>query len=517
MATEPKTAAKAPAKKAPAKAAAPKAAATKAAAAPKKAAAGANVGKISQIIGAVVDVSFAGGNLPAILSALETDNNGQRLVLEVAQHLGENTVRTIAMDATDGLTRGQDVVDTGAQISVPVGPETLGRILNVVGEPIDERGPVGAKAVAPIHAKAPEFVDQSTESAILVTGIKVIDLLAPYAKGGKIGLFGGAGVGKTVLIQELINNIAKGHGGTSVFAGVGERTREGNDLYHEFLDAGVIAKDADGNAISEGSKVALVYGQMNEPPGARARVALSGLTIAEYFRDQEGQDVLFFVDNIFRFTQAGAEVSALLGRIPSAVGYQPTLSTDMGALQERITSTNKGSITSVQAVYVPADDLTDPAPATSFAHLDATTVLNRAISELGIYPAVDPLDSTSRVLEPRIVGQEHYETARKVQSTLQKYKSLQDIIAILGMDELSEEDKLTVARARKIQRFLSQPFHVAEVFTGISGKFVQIEDTIRSFKAVVDGEYDHLPEAAFYMVGGIDEAVEKAQKLAAEA
>ncbi|MBN9788007.1 F0F1 ATP synthase subunit beta [Pseudonocardia sp. TMWB2A] len=472
---------------------------------------------MSQIIGAVVDVSFAGGNLPAILSALETDNNGQRLVLEVAQHLGENTVRTIAMDATDGLTRGQDVVDTGAQISVPVGPETLGRILNVVGEPIDERGPVGAKAVAPIHAKAPEFVDQSTESAILVTGIKVIDLLAPYAKGGKIGLFGGAGVGKTVLIQELINNIAKGHGGTSVFAGVGERTREGNDLYHEFLDAGVIAKDADGNAISEGSKVALVYGQMNEPPGARARVALSGLTIAEYFRDQEGQDVLFFVDNIFRFTQAGAEVSALLGRIPSAVGYQPTLSTDMGALQERITSTNKGSITSVQAVYVPADDLTDPAPATSFAHLDATTVLNRAISELGIYPAVDPLDSTSRVLEPRIVGQEHYETARKVQSTLQKYKSLQDIIAILGMDELSEEDKLTVARARKIQRFLSQPFHVAEVFTGISGKFVQIEDTIRSFKAVVDGEYDHLPEAAFYMVGGIDEAVEKAQKLAAEA
>ncbi|MBB5710338.1 F0F1 ATP synthase subunit beta [Sphingomonas xinjiangensis] len=475
-----------------------------------------NVGKIAQVIGAVVDVHFE-NTLPAILSALETDNNGNRLVLEVAQHLGENTVRTIAMDSTDGLTRGQTVTDTGSQIRVPVGPATLGRILNVVGEPIDERGPVATDMRAPIHAKAPEFVDQSTESAILVTGIKVIDLLAPYAKGGKIGLFGGAGVGKTVLIQELINNIAKGHGGTSVFAGVGERTREGNDLYHEFLDAGVIAKDADGNAISEGSKVALVYGQMNEPPGARARVALSGLTIAEYFRDQEGQDVLFFVDNIFRFTQAGAEVSALLGRIPSAVGYQPTLSTDMGALQERITSTNKGSITSVQAVYVPADDLTDPAPATSFAHLDATTVLNRAISELGIYPAVDPLDSTSRVLEPRIVGQEHYETARAVQAILQKYKSLQDIIAILGMDELSEEDKLTVSRARKIQRFLSQPFHVAEVFTGIPGAFVQIEDTIKSFKAVVNGEYDHLPEAAFYMVGGIDQAVAKAQKMAGEA
>ncbi len=475
-----------------------------------------NVGTIAQVIGAVVDVHFP-DHLPAILSALETDNNGTRLVLEVAQHLGENTVRTIAMDTTEGLTRGQTVTDTGAQIRVPVGPATLGRILNVVGEPIDERGPVATDLRAPIHAKAPEFIEQSTESAILVTGIKVIDLLAPYAKGGKIGLFGGAGVGKTVLIQELINNIAKGHGGTSVFAGVGERTREGNDLYHEFLDAGVIAKDAEGNAISEGSKVALVYGQMNEPPGARARVALSGLTIAEYFRDQEGQDVLFFVDNIFRFTQAGAEVSALLGRIPSAVGYQPTLSTDMGALQERITSTNKGSITSVQAVYVPADDLTDPAPATSFAHLDATTVLNRAISELGIYPAVDPLDSTSRVLEPRIVGQEHYETARAVQSLLQRYKALQDIIAILGMDELSEEDKLTVQRARKIQRFLSQPFHVAEVFTGISGKFVQIEDTIRSFKAVVDGEYDHLPEAAFYMVGGIDEVVAKAEKMAAEA
>ncbi|NKJ41363.1 MULTISPECIES: F0F1 ATP synthase subunit beta [unclassified Novosphingobium] len=475
-----------------------------------------STGKISQVIGAVVDVQFD-GELPAILTALETSNNGNRLVLEVAQHLGESTVRTIAMDSTEGLTRGQAVTSTGAQISVPVGPKTLGRILNVVGDPIDERGPVGADQFAPIHAKAPEFVDQSTEAAILVTGIKVIDLLAPYAKGGKIGLFGGAGVGKTVLIQELINNIAKGHGGVSVFAGVGERTREGNDLYHEFLDAGVIAKDAEGNATSEGSKVALVYGQMNEPPGARARVALSGLTMAEYFRDQEGQDVLFFVDNIFRFTQAGSEVSALLGRIPSAVGYQPTLSTDMGALQERITSTNKGSITSVQAIYVPADDLTDPAPATSFAHLDATTTLNRAISELGIYPAVDPLDSTSRVLEPRIVGAEHYETARRVQETLQKYKSLQDIIAILGMDELSEEDKLTVARARKIQRFLSQPFHVAEVFTGIPGKFVQLEDTVRSFKAVVDGEYDHLPEAAFYMVGGIDEAVEKAKKLAAEA
>jgi F-type H+-transporting ATPase subunit beta len=473
-------------------------------------------GTIAQVIGAVVDVTFP-GELPAILNALETDNNGNRLVLEVAQHLGENTVRCIAMDGTDGLTRGQEVIDTGGQITVPVGPKTLGRILNVIGEPIDERGPVNAEQRAPIHAEAPAFVDQSTESAILVTGIKVIDLLAPYARGGKIGLFGGAGVGKTVLIQELINNIAKGHGGVSVFAGVGERTREGNDLYHEFLDAGVIAKDADGNATSEGSKVALVFGQMNEPPGARARVALSGLTMAEYFRDQEGQDVLFFVDNIFRFTQAGSEVSALLGRIPSAVGYQPTLSTDMGNLQERITSTNKGSITSVQAIYVPADDLTDPAPATSFAHLDATTTLNRAISELGIYPAVDPLDSTSRVLEPRIVGQEHYETARKVQETLQKYKSLQDIIAILGMDELSEEDKITVARARKIQRFLSQPFHVAEVFTNIPGKFVQLEDTVKSFKAVVEGEYDHLPESAFYMVGGIDEAVEKAKKMADEA
>ncbi len=475
-----------------------------------------NVGRISQVIGAVVDVTFE-DQLPAILNALETFNNGNRLVLEVAQHLGENTVRTIAMDATEGLTRGQTVTDTGSQIRVPVGPKTLGRILNVIGEPIDELGPVGHTDTMPIHASAPAFVDQSTESAILVTGIKVIDLLAPYAKGGKIGLFGGAGVGKTVLIQELINNIAKGHGGTSVFAGVGERTREGNDLYHEFLDANVIMKDENGNATSEGSKVALVYGQMNEPPGARARVALSGLTIAEYFRDVEGQDVLFFVDNIFRFTQAGSEVSALLGRIPSAVGYQPTLSTDMGALQERITSTNKGSITSVQAIYVPADDLTDPAPATSFAHLDATTVLNRAISELGIYPAVDPLDSTSRVLEPRVVGQEHYDTARAVQSVLQKYKSLQDIIAILGMDELSEEDKLTVSRARKIQKFLSQPFHVAEVFTGISGKFVQLEDTVKSFKAVVDGEYDHLPESAFYMVGGIDEAIAKAEKMAQEA
>ncbi|MBX9896859.1 MAG: F0F1 ATP synthase subunit beta [Qipengyuania sp.] len=473
-------------------------------------------GTIAQVIGAVVDVAFE-AELPAILTALETRNGDNTLVLEVAQHLGENTVRTIAMDSTEGLTRGQEVVNTGAQISVPVGPKTLGRIMNVIGAPIDERGPVGSESTMPIHAEAPLFVDQSTEAAILVTGIKVIDLLAPYARGGKIGLFGGAGVGKTVLIQELINNIAKGHGGVSVFAGVGERTREGNDLYHEFLDAGVIAKNEAGEAISEGSKVALVFGQMNEPPGARARVALSGLTMAEYFRDVEGQDVLFFVDNIFRFTQAGSEVSALLGRIPSAVGYQPTLATDMGNLQERITSTTKGSITSVQAIYVPADDLTDPAPATSFAHLDATTTLNRAISELGIYPAVDPLDSTSRVLEPRIVGQEHYETARRVQETLQKYKSLQDIIAILGMDELSEEDKLTVARARKIQKFLSQPFHVAEVFTSIPGKFVQVEDTVKSFKAVVDGEYDHLPEAAFYMVGGIEDAVEKAKKLAEDA
>jgi F-type H+-transporting ATPase subunit beta len=473
-------------------------------------------GIISQVIGAVVDVQFP-AELPAILTALETKNNGKTLVLEVAQHLGENTVRTIAMDATEGLMRGSEVVNTGAQISVPVGPKTLGRIMNVIGQPIDELGPIGAEMTMPIHAEAPLFVDQSTDAAILVTGIKVIDLLAPYARGGKIGLFGGAGVGKTVLIQELINNIAKGHGGVSVFAGVGERTREGNDLYHEFLDAGVIKADENGVAISEGSKVALVFGQMNEPPGARARVALSGLTMAEYFRDVEGQDVLFFVDNIFRFTQAGSEVSALLGRIPSAVGYQPTLATDMGKLQERITSTTKGSITSVQAIYVPADDLTDPAPAASFAHLDATTTLNRAISELGIYPAVDPLDSTSRVLEPRVVGAEHYETARRVQETLQKYKSLQDIIAILGMDELSEEDKLIVARARKLQKFLSQPFHVAEVFTSIPGVFVQLEDTVKSFKAVVDGEYDHLPESAFYMVGGIDQAVEKAKKMAEEA
>ena len=476
----------------------------------------ANIGRITQVIGAVVDVQFD-GDLPAILSALETKIGDVRLVLEVAQHLGENTVRTIAMDVTDGLVRGQAVTDTGSQIRVPVGPATLGRIINVIGEPIDERGPVGAATTMPIHAEAPLFVDQSTDNSILVTGIKVIDLLAPYAKGGKIGLFGGAGVGKTVLIQELINNIAKGHGGTSVFAGVGERTREGNDLYHEFLEAGVIAKDADGNAISEGSKVALVYGQMNEPPGARARVALSGLTNAEYFRDVEGQDVLFFIDNIFRFTQAGSEMSALLGRIPSAVGYQPTLATDMGALQERITSTNRGSITSVQAIYVPADDLTDPAPATSFAHLDATTVLSRSIAELGIYPAVDPLDSTSRVLEPRTVGEEHYAVARSVQEVLQKYKSLQDIIAILGMDELSEDDKLVVTRARKIQRFLSQPFHVAEIFTGFPGVFVAVEDTIKGFKAIVAGEYDHLPEAAFYMVGTIVQAIAKAQKMAAEA
>ena len=475
-----------------------------------------NVGRVSQVIGAVVDVHFD-SDLPAILSALETRIEDRRLVLEVAQHLGENTVRTIAMDATDGLVRGQEVIDTGSQIRVPVGPATLGRILNVIGEPIDEMGPVNADITMPIHAEAPLFVDQSTESAILVTGIKVIDLIAPYAKGGKIGLFGGAGVGKTVLIQELINNIAKGHGGTSVFAGVGERTREGNDLYHEFLEAGVIAKDENGNATSKGSKVALVFGQMNEPPGARARVALSGLTNAEYFRDVEGQDVLFFVDNIFRFTQAGSEVSALLGRIPSAVGYQPTLATDMGQLQERITSTTKGSITSVQAIYVPADDLTDPAPATSFAHLDATTTLSRSIAELGIYPAVDPLDSTSRVLEPRTVGEEHYAVARSVQEVLQKYKSLQDIIAILGMDELSEEDKLTVSRARKIQRFLSQPFHVAEIFTGTPGVFVAVADTIKGFKAIVAGEYDHLPEAAFYLVGTIEDAVAKAQRLAAEA
>jgi F-type H+-transporting ATPase subunit beta len=469
------------------------------------------IGHITQIMGAVVDVRFPAGELPNILTALELKNDGKRLVLEVAQHLGENVVRTIAMDSTEGLQRGQEVAATGFPISVPVGPETLGRIINVIGEPIDERGPVNAKATAPIHADAPKFVDQSTETEILATGIKVVDLIAPYAKGGKIGLFGGAGVGKTVLIMELINNIAKGHGGYSVFAGVGERTREGNDLYHEMIESGVIDLKGDD------SKAALVYGQMNEPPGARARVALTGLTLAEYFRDQEGQDVLFFIDNIFRFTQAGAEVSALLGRIPSAVGYQPTLATDMGALQERITSTKKGSITSVQAVYVPADDLTDPAPATSFAHLDATTVLNRQIAELGIYPAVDPLDSTSRVLDPRVVGEEHYFVATNVQQVLQTYKGLQDIIAILGMDELSEEDKLIVARARKIQRFLSQPFHVAEVFTGSPGKFVALEDTIKGFKGIISGDYDHLPEAAFYMVGGIEEAVEKAKKMAAEA
>ena len=464
------------------------------------------IGKVSQVIGAVVDVEFD-GNIPDILNALEVDNNGQRLVLEVAQHLGESTVRTIAMDATEGLVRGTEVKDTGGPIMVPVGPETLGRILNVIGEPIEEREDLKTKTMLPIHRPAPDYVDQSTESEILVTGIKVIDLLAPYAKGGKIGLFGGAGVGKTVTIMELINNIAKAHGGYSVFAGVGERTREGNDLYHEMVESGVIKTDG------EGSKAALVYGQMNEPPGARARVALSGLTLAEYFRDEEGQDVLLFIDNIFRFTQAGSEVSALLGRIPSAVGYQPTLSTDMGGLQERITSTNKGSITSVQAIYVPADDLTDPAPATSFAHLDATTVLSRQIAEIGIYPAVDPLDSTSRVLDPRIVGEEHYETARLVQEVLQQYKALQDIIAILGMDELSEEDKLTVARARKIQRFLSQPFHVAEVFTGTPGVLVSLEDTIKGFKGIANGDYDHLPEASFYMVGTIEEAISKAEKM----
>ena len=467
-------------------------------------------GKITQVIGAVVDVKFD-ENLPPILNALEVDNNGTRLVLEVAQHLGENTVRCIAMDATEGLVRNMDAIDTGAPITVPVGPETLGRIINVVGDAIDEKKPIKSKKSYPIHRPAPEFVEQATESEILETGIKVVDLLAPYAKGGKIGLFGGAGVGKTVLIMELINNVAKAHGGYSVFAGVGERTREGNDLYNEMIESSVIIPDG------PGSKAALVYGQMNEPPGARARVGLTGLTLAEYFRDQEGQDVLFFVDNIFRFTQAGSEVSALLGRIPSAVGYQPTLSTDMGALQERITTTTKGSITSVQAIYVPADDLTDPAPATSFAHLDATTVLSRQISEKGIYPAVDPLDSTSRMLDPRVVGEEHYETARSVQSILQQYKALQDIIAILGMDELSEEDKLTVARARKIERFLSQPFHVAEVFTGSPGKLVSLADTIKGFKGIVNGEYDHLPEAAFYMVGTIEEAVEKGAKLEASA
>ncbi|MBB1491893.1 MULTISPECIES: F0F1 ATP synthase subunit beta [unclassified Paracoccus (in: a-proteobacteria)] len=468
-------------------------------------------GKITQVIGAVVDVQFD-EHLPAILNALDTENNGKKLVLEVAQHLGENTVRTIAMDATEGLVRGAPVTDTGGPIMVPVGPATLGRILNVVGEPVDERGPVEATETRAIHQPAPSFAAQATSSEILVTGIKVIDLLAPYSKGGKIGLFGGAGVGKTVLIMELINNIAKVHSGYSVFAGVGERTREGNDLYHEMVESGVI-NEAD----LEKSQVALVYGQMNEPPGARMRVALTGLTVAEQFRDSTGTDVLFFVDNIFRFTQAGSEVSALLGRIPSAVGYQPTLATDMGAMQERITSTKSGSITSIQAVYVPADDLTDPAPATTFAHLDATTVLSRAISELGIYPAVDPLDSNSRILDPGVVGEEHYQVARDVQGILQKYKSLQDIIAILGMDELSEEDKLTVARARKIQRFLSQPFDVAKVFTGSDGVQVPLEDTIRSFKAVVAGEYDHLPESAFYMVGGIEDVKAKAQRLAADA
>ena len=467
-------------------------------------------GKIVQVIGAVVDVKFD-KDLPEILTALECDNNGLRVVLEVAQHLGENTVRTIAMDTTEGLKRGDKVINTGKPITVPVGPETLGRIINVIGEPIDQKGPLKTKENWPIHRSAPAYVEQSTETEVLVTGIKVVDLLAPYSRGGKIGLFGGAGVGKTVLIMELINNVAKAHGGYSVFAGVGERTREGNDLYHEMIESGVIKTDG------PGSKAALVYGQMNEPPGARARVALSGLTLAEYFRDKEGQDVLFFVDNIFRFTQAGSEVSALLGRIPSAVGYQPTLATDMGNLQERITTTSKGSITSVQAIYVPADDLTDPAPATSFSHLDATTVLSRQIAELGIYPAVDPLDSTSRILDPRIVGEEHYRVAREVQKILQNYKSLQDIIAILGMDELSEEDKLVVSRARKIQRFLSQPFFVAEVFTGSPGKLVDLQSTIKGFDAICKGQYDHLPESAFYMVGTIEEAVAKAEKMAKEA
>ncbi len=500
--------------------AAPKATAKKTPAARKTAAASTNAittgaGRISQVIGAVVDVAFE-GELPPILNALETSNNGNRLVLEVAQHLGENTVRTIAMDATEGLVRGQSVTDTGNPIMMPVGDETLGRIMNVIGEPVDEAGPIGAKSTRPIHASAPPFTEQSTESNILATGIKVVDLLAPYARGGKIGLFGGAGVGKTVLILELINNIARAHGGYSVFAGVGERTREGNDLYWEMIESNVNKDPKENNGSTAGSKCAMVFGQMNEPPGARARVALSGLTIAEEFRDA-GQDVLFFVDNIFRFTQAGSEVSALLGRIPSAVGYQPTLATDMGQMQERITTTTKGSITSVQAIYVPADDLTDPAPATSFAHLDATTVLSRSIAEKGIYPAVDPLDSTSRMLDPQIIGDEHYETARRVQEVLQRYKALQDIIAILGMDELSEEDKIAVARARKIERFLSQPFFVAEVFTGSPGKLVDLDDTIKGFKGLVAGDYDHLPEAAFYMVGGIDEAIEKAQRLAAEA
>ena len=472
-------------------------------------------GRVTQVIGAVVDVQFP-DHLPAILNALETKNQGNRLVLEVAQHLGESTVRTVAMDITEGLVRGQEVVDTGEPITVPVGDATLGRIMNVIGEPVDEAGPVQATERRAIHQPTPLYTDQSTEAQVLVTGIKVVDLLAPYARGGKVGLFGGAGVGKTVIIQELINNIAKAHGGYSVFAGVGERTREGNDLYHEMIESNVNKDPKKNNGSAAGSKCALVYGQMNEPPGARARVGLSGLTVAEYFRDQ-GQDVLFFVDNIFRFTQAGSEVSALLGRIPSAVGYQPTLATDMGALQERITTTQKGSVTSVQAIYVPADDLTDPAPATSFAHLDATTVLSRSIAEKGIYPAVDPLDSTSRMLDPRVVGEEHYNVARQVQSILQRYKALQDIIAILGMDELSEEDKLTVARARKIERFLSQPFHVAEVFTGTKGVFVDVADTIRGFQGLCEGKYDHLPEAAFYMVGTIEGAVEKGKRLAAEA
>ncbi|MGB0087373.1 MAG: F0F1 ATP synthase subunit beta [Rhodomicrobiaceae bacterium] len=473
------------------------------------------IGRIRQVTGAVVDVQF-NGHLPAILNALETQNHGKRLVLEVAQHLGEMTVRTIAMDATEGLVRGQEVLDTGDVIAVPVGEETLGRIMNVIGEPVDEAGPIKSNERRPIHAPAPSFVEQSTEAQMLVTGIKVIDLLAPYAKGGKVGLFGGAGVGKTVLIQELINNVAKAHGGYSVFAGVGERTREGNDLYWEMIESKVNVDPKKNGGSAKGSKCALIYGQMNEPPGARARVGLSGLAVAEYFRDQ-GQDVLLFIDNIFRFTQAGSEVSALLGRIPSAVGYQPTLGTDMGELQERITSTDKGSITSVQAVYVPADDLTDPAPASTFAHLDATTVLSRGIAEKGIYPAVDPLDSTSRILEPRVVGDEHYQVARQVQEVLQKYKSLQDIIAILGMDELSEEDKIAVARARKIERFLSQPFHVAEVFTGKSGVLVDVAETVKGFKGLCNGDYDHLPEQAFYMVGTMEEAVKKAEELAAEA
>ena len=460
----------------------------------------------------MVDVKFPGGELPPIMTALEVQDHEVRLVLEVAQHLGENSVRCIAMEGTEGLSRGTLVANTGAPIKVPVGRETLGRILNVIGEPIDECGPVNAKSFLPIHREAPEFVEQSTEQEILVTGIKVVDLLAPYQKGGKIGLFGGAGVGKTVLIMELINNVAKAHGGFSVFAGVGERTREGNDLYHEMIESGVIKLGAE----SQQSKCTLVYGQMNEPPGARARVALTGLTMAEYFRDTEGQDVLLFVDNIFRFTQANSEVSALLGRIPSAVGYQPTLATDLGGLQERITTTKKGSITSVQAVYVPADDLTDPAPATTFAHLDATTVLSRQIAELGIYPAVDPLDSTSRLMDPTVVGQEHYDVARSIQKVLQDYKGLQDIIAILGMDELPEDDKLTVARARKVQRFLSQPFHVAEVFTNSPGRYVDLADSIAGFKGLVAGEYDDIPEQAFYMVGDIAEVKEKAAKMASE-